>query len=487
MPEPDDETAVPGAAWQRYVPLVSWVMVVATFVLIAFKIWSYNYLPAGDARRHVAQAFAHKPFTEIVVMRPEYSMDNSPGWDWLLRVLHDRAGFTKDGLMGFSVVALLLGIFLTPLVWLRRPEAWLAAVLAELVAIPELMTRLTQARPYLVTMAVCIGVLFAWSKPLNGQPTWRRVMGTSAAIGLSVWMHGTWYLWALPVLAFFLAGWWREGLSLTACWAAGTIGGALLTGQPATFLEQAVLLIGSISREHLPQWMLVGELGPHRGEFETLVLLAIVFLWRRQRGGAEAKLVSPPLVAMIALCWILGFKADRCWADWGMAAVLVWLALQFEELMKSGWAPTTGRRVLACALLAAPLYLHSTNDLDRRYTRWQDEAFMDAHDPGLQGWLPGDGGIFYTANLAFFYNTFYANPEGNWRYILGFEPALMPDEDLKIYRDIQKSGGAWPDYEPWVKKMRPADRLAIYSGVKPDLPELEWCNAGGGLWLGRLP
>src|SRR4029077_20215779 len=115
---------------------------------------------------------------------------------------------------------------------------------------------------------------------------WRRILCTSAAIALSVWMHGAWYLWALPVLAYFLAGWWREGLSLGACWAAGTIGGVLFTGQPVPVLKQAVAMLGLISSEHLPSWMLVGELGPHRGEFETLALLAIVFLWRWQRGGA---------------------------------------------------------------------------------------------------------------------------------------------------------------------------------------------------------
>ena len=60
----------------------------------------------------------------------------------------------------------------------------------------------------------------------------------------------------------------------------------------------------------------------------------------------------------------------------------------------------------------------------------------------MQGWLPEPGGIFYSAQMGFFYNTFYRNPQAEWRYILGLEPALMPEDDLKIYRDIQLSGGA---------------------------------------------
>ena len=455
--------------------------------MIAGKIVGTGYLPSGDLRRHVAQAFTHRPYTDIVVMRPEYSMDHSPGWDALLRFLHEHAGLTRDGLVGFSIAALMLCVFLAPLPLLRRPEAWLAALLAELVAIPELMTRFTQARPYLLTEALCMGVLLAWSKPESNQPSWRKIGFTAAAIALSTYIHGTWYLWALPVAAFFLAGWWRAGAWLTASWLAGVVAGGLLTGKPVTFLTQAVFLIGSISHEHPPQWMLVGELQPHYGEFATLALLGLVFLWRKQSGRATDTLYCPPLLAMIAIGWILGFKADRCWADWGIPAVLVWLALQFQELAGAAWPATSLKSLVATALLAAPLFLHSTNDLDRRYSRSLDEAFLDASDPALKGWLPDGNGIFYTANLGFFYSTFYQNPQAEWRYILGYEPALMPDDDLKVYRAIQRKEGALQAYEPWVRKMRPADRLAIYSSTQPALPPLEWHNAVGALWIGRLP
>jgi len=285
----------------------------------------------------------------------------------------------------------------------------------------------------------------------------------------------------------FSGGLVAGGIVGGASWVAGALAGALLTGSPVTFLKQGVVVLATISQEHLPQWMLVGELMPHYGEFATLAVIALVFLWRRQSGGAEGTLFHPLLLAMIGLCWILGFKADRFWSDWGIPAVLVWLALQFEELLTAAWPRTSLKGLLACGLIAAPLYLDATNDLDRRYTRNQGEVFLDASDPALKGWLPGDHGIFYTAHLGFFYSTFYANPQADWRYILGFEPALMPDADRAIYRKIQWNGGAIPAYEPWVPKMRPEDRMAIYSDAQPNLPPLEWRNAVGSLWIGRLP
>lgn len=72
-----------GAAVERYVPLVCWIAAVATALFICLKVLSYGFLPSGDARRHVAKPFANKPYSEIVVMRPEYVVDHSPGWEWL--------------------------------------------------------------------------------------------------------------------------------------------------------------------------------------------------------------------------------------------------------------------------------------------------------------------------------------------------------------------------------------------------------------------
>jgi hypothetical protein len=474
------------AVLRRYIPLACWVAVLLTALFICLKILGYGFMPSGDARRHVAKPFAHKPYSEIIIMRPEYVIDHSPGWEWFLGALHRALGWKEDALMSFSITSLILWIFCLPLRWLRRPEAWLAAILAQMLAIPELMTRWVQARPFLVTEGVLIALLFAWCKDERENPPWRKIFLTSAGFALAVWMHGSWYLWMLLVGAFFLAQRWRAGFWLTGCWMAGTLAAALLTGKPASFLYEAMFQAHAMYQEHLPWWMLVGELQPSQGEYSTLTLLALVYLWRKGQNKVLRPLFLEPVFWMIASNWILGFFADRFWADWGMPAALVWLATQFDDALPAMAGDGSLKRLAICGLIALPLFLDATNDLGQRYTFSLNETFLDADAPELQGWLPGKGGIFYADGMRFFFNTFYKNPQAGWRYILGFEPALMLPEDLKVYRAIQRSGRAAEAYAPWVRKMGPSDRLAIESKYKPDLPPLEWKRAGD-VWLGRLP
>jgi hypothetical protein len=475
------------AALQRYTPLICWTASLLTVLFICLKILGSGFLPSGDARRHVAKPFANKPYSEIVVMRPEYVVDHSPGWEWLLGVLQRATQWNQDALMSFSVASLLLCVLCFPLIWLRRPEAWLAAVLAQMVAIPELMTRWAQARPYLLTEGIMMGFLFAWSKEDGRRPSGWKVAATCIGFCLSVWIHGAWYLWVLLFAAFFLAQRWRTGLWLACCWAAGTIAGALLTGKPLAFLNGAIFMAKCIYAEHLPKWMLVGEFQPSAGEFASVILLAVVYLWRRRGNSAGPPLATDPVVWMIAINWVLGLSADRFWADWGLAAAVVWMAMQFDEEMTALWSGQPVKRLVLCGMIALPLFLDATNDTGRRYTFFQNEVFVDASDPQLKGWMPGHGGIFYAGNMRFFYNTFFKNPQGDWRYIAGFEPALMPPDDLKVYRTIQRTAGAIEAYEPWVAKMRPQDRLEVESPSEPRLPALEWKRAGGEVWIGRLP
>jgi len=459
------------------------ILVLVTFLFMGLKIIRYGYLPAGDLRRDAAQAISGKPFTDILVLFPGYTMDHNPGWDWFLRQLHVKAGMTEDTLVAFSVVALLCWLLCAPLPWLRCPEAWVASLLAFGLAMPGLMTRFTQGRAFLIVEGVLIALLLAWYKVKEGNPSWAKIILTGAGFALAEWMHGTWFLWVLLPAAFFLAGAWRAGTWLTVCWMAGTIFGAVLTGRPFESLRESVVIALTVAREKVPQRFTVGELQPSAGVFVALLILAIMFIWRQ---GKSEQLFRSPLFWMMAVCWLLGLKVGRFWDDWGLPAALVWLALQFEEVILASWAALPGRRVVVAALLALSLFCVSTSDLDGRYTNCLLETYVDGSDPKLQGWMPEKGGIFYGADMVFFYNTFYKNPEGDWRYIVGFEPAWMPPEDLKIFRNIQWNRFAWDAYEPWVRKMRPQDRLEISSGAQPVVPPLEWVNAGGGIWIGRL-
>jgi hypothetical protein len=56
----------------RYLPLLAWIIVIVTLLFIPLHILgNYGYVAGGDARRHVAKAFTDKPYTQILLLRPE--------------------------------------------------------------------------------------------------------------------------------------------------------------------------------------------------------------------------------------------------------------------------------------------------------------------------------------------------------------------------------------------------------------------------------
>jgi len=73
--------------------------------------------------------------------------------------------------------------------------------------------------------------------------------------------------------------------------------------------------------------------------------------------------------------------------------------------------------------------------------------------------------------------------------MLGFEPSLMPEEDLAIFRNVQWHGGATESLMPWAKKIGPRDRLFLVreATTPPEIPLLEWHHLGQQVWVGRLP
>jgi len=471
---------------QRYVPLLCWLLTGFAVLFICLRIIGYGYLPGGDARRHAAKAFTDRPYSDIVVMRPFYKIDHSPGWEWFLRCAQRATGWDQDGVIAFGTASALAFVLCAPLPWLRRPEAWLAAFLTQLIAIPELMVRLTQARPFVLGIGVMMCLLLSWRKCETPVPA-RRLIFSFLAFAFMAWMHGVWYLWVLLPPAFMLAGRWRDGLWIGICWIAGSFAGALITGHPIDFLAQQVLQAMAIQKEHAPANLLVGELQPSAGELTSLTVLAVIYLWCRVRRINFEPLARQPVFWMAFIGWALGLFADRFWADWGLPAAVVWMAVSYDELFAQLWPKNAPGRLLACGCIVLPLFLTSTSDQNQRYTHSLRDTFLDASQPDLKGWMPDSGGIFYSAQMSFFYNTFFKNPRGDWRYMVGFEPALLPEDDLKTLRGIQASNFAPQAYQPWVAKMLPADRLEIDSASPPDIPALEWKHATNYIWIGRLP
>jgi hypothetical protein len=88
--------------------------------------------------------------------------------------------------------------------------------------------------------------------------------------------------------------------------------------------------------------------------------------------------------------------------------------------------------------------------------------------------------------MGVFYDTFFENPRADFRYVLGFEPGMMPPEELAVFREIQRTDRADAAFLPWASKLRPIDRLVVARpGPAPQIASLEWHSPFAGVWIGR--
>jgi hypothetical protein len=379
------------------------------------------------------------------------------------------------------------------LAWLRRPEAWLAALMSVGIAAPVIVSRLSFGRPFLFTMAVFITLLFLWSSQEDSRPGGRSLLASICLMAAAAWIHGSaWYLLAFPAVALALSGLWHRAIWFLVCWLTGSFIGASLTGHPWQFLSQSVqLLLGAFGTNDLTR-QLVSEFLPTTGDYGAVILVFAMLLWRSRNPDWKPQSLLNPIFLMCVLGWLLGLKVIRFSVDWALPALLVWLALQFQGQFERYLAFDSWRRLFITLGLAAGCFLSFTSDVNSRWTWNMTLQFLRAEDPHLAGWMPEKDGIIYSADMQVFYFTFFKNPTAPWRYVLGFEPGLMRPEDLAVLRQAQWNFGDSRAYEPWVRKMRPQDRLilrASYSHLtgRPNLPQLEWLFAANDYWIGRLP
>jgi len=225
------------------------------------------------------------------------------------------------------------------------------------------------------------------------------------------------------------------------------------------------------------------------GDYSIVLAILMILGWRSLRGLRLKSSVDNPVFILIVLTFILGLISRRIWIDWGMTAFAVWIAKEFEEFLETKVGLFSLRRFVLTAILAAVLYVSITTDAGSRWSLTRPLDYISSEDPKQAPWLPGKDGIIYSDDMGVFYQMFYKNPRADWRYILGFESAFMLPEDLNVLRNIQKNFSRPEDFEPWVKKMRPEDRLIIRRGPdsQPKIPGLEWHYIAGGTWSGRMP
>lgn len=473
--------------FKRYVPLAAWVVALATAIAIPLKIIGYGFLPMDDALRHAAKTISGKSWQQILIMRDGFPIDPSPGWQQILAWIHAGFGGNAEALVIFSVVALMLLVISSALPWLRRPEAWLAALFIASLFIPECTTRFARGRPYLFTDAVLVTILLLWSRQTEDRPRRAALIFTTLLVAASAWIHGSWYLLCLPGAAILLAGFWRSAAVYGVCWLVGSFLGSALTGHPWEFLAQSVRLMLGVFGKFSVGRELVPELRPTDGALPAVLAVAVLLLWRKAAANWNSRALLNPAFMLMALGWLLGLKIRRFWWDFGTPAFIVWVALELQEHCERRLDFDSAKRLFVTLAVAAGAFLGFTSDRDSRWTGNLTTEFYWSGNPDAAGWLPGEGGVIYNSDLDTFYQTFFKNPQADWKYILGFEPGLMRPENLQVLRKYQWNFGDPRALEPWVAKMLPPDRMVIRSGSQPPIPELEWHYLGSGLWVGRLP
>lgn len=474
---------------KELIPVIVFCLAMAVIICIPLQIMSYGFIPPDDAGRHVAKVISGKNWDEILVVRPEFKMDSHPGWHAILGAIHRISECNQDTLILFSVIFLFVLFCAIPVLFLDFPEAWLASLLSLAVFTPNITFRLFLGRPFIFTMMVVLSICFMWPRLKDKKIPYATMGILTALVAMSTWIHASWYLFALPVACFFIAREFRAGTRLAISVVIGIIIGAALTGHPYMFLKQTLthmmLAFGGVQAKRL----LVGEFQPFAGEALMVLFVLIVAVWRKTRGKWDTSTIYNPILILAVTGWALGFVASRFWTDWGMPAAIFWIMVQINDFFAEHMEALSWRRVFVAIAICGTLFLSMTADTNSRWTYNLTTEYLSMDDPQQAEWLPEPGGIIYSNDMRVFYQTFFKNPKAPWRYILGFEPAMMPPEDLAILRKISWNFDSKKAFAPWVAKMGPKDRLIIRGSAdaKPAISGLEWNYTATNTWIGRIP
>lgn len=475
----------PSSSIHRFARSFILLMCLCTLLLTCLRVIGQGYFPSDDALRHVAMVVSGKPWTEILVIRPEITMDSHPGWHAILRGFQSLTGGDKILLLNFSVIFLFCAFTLPPVFYFRRCEAWIGAMALSAVFFFGPVYRLFYGRPYITSMIMVLLFCFLWDRIRDRKRPWTELAALASVAALAAWIHGAWYLFTLPLFALILARQWRAFSLMSGALSLGVILGAMLTGSPLAFLHQMLFHALEAFGKYDFQRQLVGEFQPFSGEVTAFFLVGGLLLWRWARGEWDNRIVDNPVFYLVVIGWIMGFFAGRFWTDWAWPALAYWVALEVQAVLEHYTDSFSLKRLALAGVFCLVLLLGVTNDRGSRWSgvvsEWPNNENA-AHRP----WLPDVGGILYNDDMNLFYQIFYLNPHGPWRYTLGFEPVWMPADHLETYRRIQLTRGKYESYTPWVKKMTGKDRLILIRNAKPQIEGLEWHEVTPTVWSGKL-
>ncbi len=461
-------------------------LVLLFLALVPLRIVSQGYLPTDDALRHAAKAVSGRSWNEVLVLRPEVTMDSHPGWHALLGLVHRTTGASAPQLVVVSVVALLWALLLPPALLMRRPEAWALTIAAFATFEPRILSRFASGRPFLLSAALLLLLcLLLGRSRASVLPRYAPAL-LALPIALVVWIHPSWYLFLLPVAACLLAGRFRLGALFAGALALGVLFAGLLYGHPLQLVWQSLLHAWLAMGTPAPPGTLAIEFLPGDGS-PQLVLAALAFVaWRSRRGEWRLESGMRPLAALTLLGWLLGRLVIRFWSDWGVIALLAWMALELESTLETRLADGSMRRVALAAVAGVAAWLACTVPLAGPAPE-SSSPYRVLTSPGVDAALPDPGGVLYTDDPRLFFQVFYSRPSAPFRYIVGYEPALMPPSDLATFR-ATLAARTPASFAPWVAKMEPRDRLILRSiEGQPPLPQLDWMQVSQSVWSGRVP
>ncbi|MBF0216279.1 MAG: hypothetical protein HQL30_04715 [Candidatus Omnitrophica bacterium] len=480
---------------EKLVRQIVFLIVALALLIIPIRVLGYGYFPPDDVRRHAAKVVNGKPWNEILVLRKDIKTDSHPGWHAILSVVRTLTRWDVDQLMIFSIIALFICYCIVMPLRLRFPEVWLLTLVIISVADPRLIKILLQGRPYIITMSSLLVIFFLWDRLKEDDPPRKVTIGIVSAVAASVCIHASWYLFVLPIAALFIAREWKACSKFSLLVLAGIAIGATLTLNPFAFLGQTFFHMVRIFTGGEEKGVMAEEFRPSDGDQFMVVAILGLLAWRYMRGKWDPKKVDNPVFILGVMGWILAFTAKRFWFEWGVPAFSFWIAHELQEsFAEMDMRKKIGdvQRIFMTLTFAVVLFLSVTNDVDSRWTKAAHRRYLDLNDPAVKEWLPAEGGVIYNSGMDVFFDTFRKNPRAPWRYQVGFEAAMMPDDDLKIYRYIRQAQRSDESLRNWVKKMTAKDMMIIrrtgpMAGAAPKIPELEWRSFPGGYWIGRLP
>jgi hypothetical protein len=464
------------------------ILLFVVFLFVPYRILNFGFMPTDDANRHVAFSVTDRNWTDVLEIEPNLSADHNAGWHYVLKKVHKYLGINKEALLKTVIISLFLIFNLVGTLLSPNIASWIIVMLLIFVFDRSSFIRLLLGRPFIISFIVTLILFKLWFiEPKKQISSISKYLISIFFISLAVWLHGTWYTFLLLPVALLLSGKVTKSFELCLIVLLSTVIGAYLTGEFEHFLRFHYEATLNIFTEKIYNWQLVTEFA--EGNIYTLWFFPtsiIIILLIYSKKLCLNELSKDSLFIMILLCWMLSIKVVRFWVDWGAIALMFWLSNKISYLIED--MQSVKKPFFRCVLFVFTVLSFAIIIPNSSWNNQKDRKSysVDFSKPQFADYKPLDGGIIYNDSMNHFYYQYFADPEGKYKYILGFEPAIMPQEDRKIFREIIYSLFHYSSYKPWIDKLTEKDRIFVSYDISSHYPQLDWIKAGKHLWIGKI-